>query len=346
MLCSTQVTRCASVETQHAFGPNNAGLRSATRLQEDLKRLHANQCEKKLPQRDKVDAFGIVALVGFSALLGFNQVVIRVVNEGLQPVFFAGLRSFGAVICVWLWFIFRRRSVGLSRKDLLPGLLIGAFFAAEFLFLFNALDLTTVTRVSVIFYTMPVWMALFAHFLIPGETITRAKAFGQICAFGGVVIAIMWRGGANGEASVLGDILALISAFCWAGIALVARTGLKDVAADRQLMWQLLVSAPILLLAAPFFGPLVRDLQPIHLWGLAFQIVVIASFGFALWLWLLSIYPAASVAAFSFLSPIFGVFFGWAFLGERLGLPIMVALALVAFGLFLINRPSQVPQKV
>ena len=79
-------------------------------------------------------------------------------------------------------------------------------------------------------------------------------------------------------------------------VALIARTGLKHTAAERQLMWQVLVSAPILLLAAPFFGPLVRDLQPIHLWGLAFQIVIIASFGYALWLWLLSIYPAASVA--------------------------------------------------
>ena len=305
-----------------------------------------NDTRKKLTPRDRVDAFGAVALIGFSALLGFNQVVIRVVNEGLQPVFFAGLRSFGAVFCIWLWFVLRRRSVGLERKDLGPGLLIGLFFAAEFLLLFNALDLTTVTRVSVIFYTMPVWMALFAHFLIPGETLTRIKLFGQLSAFGGVVIAILWRGDGSGEASLLGDMLALASAFCWAGIALIARTGLKHTAADRQLMWQILVSAPILLLAAPFFGPLVRDLQPIHLWGLAFQIVIIASFGYALWLWLLSIYPAASVAAFSFLSPIFGVFFGWAFLDEKLGAPILVALGMVAFGLYLINRPAQVPQKV
>ena len=99
-------------------------------------------------------------------------------------------------------------------------------------------------------------------------------------------------------------------------------------------------------LAAPFFGEFIRDLQPIHLWGLAFQIVVIVTLGFAFWLWLLSIYPAASVAAFSFLSPVFGVFFGWWLLGETIGLPILAALLLVAGGLVLINRPGQVPQKV
>ncbi len=298
-----------------------------------------------MADRDRIDATGAIVLIGFSALLGFNQVVIRVVNEGLQPVFFAGLRSTGAVFCLWLWFIARGRSLGLLRKDLAPGLLIGSIFAVEFIFLFNALDLTTVTRVSVILYSMPVWLALMAHFLIPGERITPMKAAGQGLAFAGVAIAIIWRGG-GGEASLLGDLLALLAAFCWAGIALVARTGLKAVAPDRQLMWQVLVSAPILLVAALFFGPLIRDIQPIHLWGLAFQIVVIVTFGFALWLWFLSVYPPASVAAFGFLAPVFGVFFGWLFLGEALGLPVLVALVLVSVGLVLINRPVQVPQKV
>ncbi|MBT8460284.1 MAG: DMT family transporter [Boseongicola sp.] len=295
--------------------------------------------------RERIDTTGALALIGFSALLGFNQVVIRVVNDGLQPVFFAGLRSVGAIFCIWLWFAIRKRSLGLKREDLKPGLLIGAFFAAEFILLFNALDLTTVTRVSVIFYSMPLWLALMAHFFIPGERITVPKAIGQALAFVGVAIAIIWRSG-GGEASLVGDLLALFAALCWAGIAMIARTGLKDVASDRQLVWQVFVSAPILMLAAPLFGPLIRDLQPIHLWGLLFQIVAVVTFGFALWLWLLSVYPAASVAAFSFLTPVFGVFFGWIFLNETLGLPVIVALVLVSLGLILINRPVHVPQKV
>lgn len=292
----------------------------------------------KMERKARIDAFGAVALVGFSALLGFNQVVIRVVNDGLQPVFFAGLRSLGAVFCLWLWFVIRSRPLDLKRQDLGPGVLIGIFFALEFILLFTALDLTTVSRASVIFYTMPLWLALIAHIMLPGERITPTKAMGQALAFSGAAIAIFWRSG-EGEATLLGDLLALGAAFGWAGITMVARTGLKDVAPDRQLMWQVAVSAPILFLVAPLFGPFVRDLEVIHLWGLGFQIIVIVTFGFAAWLWLLSIYPAPSVAAFSFLSPVFGVLSGWIFLGEALGAPILLALALVAAGLILINRP-------
>ena len=298
-----------------------------------------------MPQKDQIDATGALALISMSALFGFNQVVIQLVNAGLQPVFFAGLRSAGAILCLALLFLLRGRALGLRRADLPAGILIGALFAGEFILIFTALDLTTVSRASVLFYTMPLWLAFLAHFLIPGERITRLKAAGQVLAFAGVAIAIFWRTSA-GEASLVGDVMALMAAVAWAGIAVVAKTGLRGVAPDRQLLWQVTVSAPLLFLAAPLFGPLIRDLQPIHLWGLAFQIVVVVTLGFALWFWLLTIYPAASVAAFSSLSPIFGVPFGWWLLEEKVTLAILLALALVTAGLVLINRPVQVPQKV
>ena len=293
-----------------------------------------------MEKKDHIDSFGAVALIGFSVLLAFNQVVIAVVNEGLQPVFFAGVRSLGAVFCMWLWFLLRRRPLGLERKDLFYGSLMGSLFAFEFILLFIALDLTTVSRTSILFYTMPLWLALMAHVFIPGQKITPTKAAGLALAFSGMVVAILWRQGA-GEASILGDILAVAAALGWAGLAFIARTGLKGVAPDRQLFWQVLVSTPILLVAAFAFGPFIRDLQPIHLWGLAFQIVIMVTAGFSFWLWLLSIYPPASVAAYSFLAPVFGVLLGWWLLDEPLGAPIIVALLLVCAGLVLINRPAR-----
>lgn len=298
-----------------------------------------------MARKDHMDAFGATSLIGFSALLAFNQVVIKLVNTGLQPVFFVGLRSLGAVFCIWLWMRLRGRQVRIAPGTAWAGLLIGLVFSGEFLSLFMALDLTTVSRTSVIFYSMPVWLALAAHFLLPGERITPLKATGLTLAFAGVAWAILDRGGAaGGQASLAGDLFALAAAFGWAGITLCARaTALNRVAPEMQLMWQVAVSAPILLLAAPLFGPLVRDLQPIHLWGLAFQIVVIVSFGFNFWLWLLSIYPAAGVASFSFLSPVFGVGFGWWLLDEHVGASIWGALVLVAIGLVLINRKPRAP---
>ena len=49
-----------------------------------------------MQRKPGLDAVGAVALTGVGILFGLNNVVIKVVNEGLQPVFFAGLRSAGA----------------------------------------------------------------------------------------------------------------------------------------------------------------------------------------------------------------------------------------------------------
>lgn len=296
-----------------------------------------------MERKEHMDAFGASALIAFALLLAFNQVVIKVVNEGLQPAFFAGIRSLGGALCVWVWIKFRGRRLDFQPGTIVPGIILGFIFAVEFLALFYALDYTTVTRTSVIFYSMPVWLALFAHFLIPGDRIHPAKAVGLLFAFGGVAWAIVDRGaGTSGTASWAGDIAALIGALGWAGIALMARLSpLARVRPEMQNFWQLAVSAPILVLVAPLLGPLIREFEPIHIWGLAFQIVIMVSAGFLFWLWLLTIYPASSVASFSFLSPIFGVLLGWWMLGEEVGISILMSGLLVAAGIFLINRPPK-----
>jgi len=303
-----------------------------------------------MDKRDRIDAFGAASLIGFSMLLAGNQVVIKLVNEGLQPVFFAAIRSIGsaALVAGWIWA--RGGSVAIARRYWGPALAMGAAFAVEFICLFMALDLTTVTRSSVIFYTMPVWLSLAAHFVLPEDRITPLKAVGLVLAFAGCAIAIVFRGGegglqsAGGWRGLVGDLCALGGAWGWAGLVLIARgTRLREVPPVVQHFYQLLISAPFLLFAALFFGPAIRDFAPVHLWGVAFQIVLIAGFGFMFWLWLISIYPASGVASFSFLSPIFGILAGWLLLGEPIGPALILAGALVAVGLILINRRVRPP---
>lgn len=294
-----------------------------------------------MSRKERLDAFGVSALFGVTLLLAFNQILVKWVNEGLQPVFFAGARSALAILFVGAWLWWRGRPPVLQRDHVLPGLLIGTVFALEFLCLFLALDLTAVSRASVIFYSMPVWFALMAHFVLPGERITRLRGVGLVLAFAGTSLAILSRSGVGGFSggSLAGDLLALGGAFCWAATAMVARSSsLRDAGAEMQLFWMVLVSAPLLLLVAPLFGPLIRDLQPLHLVGLVFQSSIVVAVGFIGWLWLLSVYPAATVASFSFLTPVLAIFLGWMFLGESVTPALLASALLVGAGIVLINR--------
>lgn len=291
-------------------------------------------------RKDRLDGMGLAMLLGVQGVLALNQVIIKLVNAGLQPVFFAGLRSLLAIGFVWAWLAWRGRPPRLRRATLGAGLLIGTLFAAEFLFLFLALDLTSVGRSALIMYSMPVWYAILAHFGL-GERITRTKAAGLALAFAGCASAILSRPD-TGEASLTGDLCALGAAWGWALTAFIARRPvMRAEGPEMQLFWMVLVSAPILLLAAPFFGPLIRDLQAGHILGLLFQSSVVVAGGFIAWLWLLSVYPGATVAAFSFLTPVLAVGLGALVFGETVTGSILLAVILVAAGIVLINRPPR-----
>ncbi len=288
-------------------------------------------------ERRDIDLAGAAALTLFAVILGFNQVVIKITAGGIGPVFQAGLRSAFAILLVLGWMRWFRIPVAVPARVVPWGLLSGLFFALEFLCLFLALDITAVSRVSIILYSMPVWLALAGHFLLPGERLSGLRWIGLGLAMTGVVLALATRSG--GEARLLGDLLALAAAWFWAGIALSVRlTPFREARPEQQLLFQLVVSAVFLLVAAPLFGPLLRAPTALHVAGMAFQIIFVGGFGFLFWLKVMAIYKANGVASFSFLSPVLAVVFGWLILGEQIELQVWVALVMVAVGIVLINR--------
>lgn len=291
-------------------------------------------------RKDALDLPGFAGLLLFTVVLAGNQLVMKTTSTGLSPVFQAGLRSLFACLVILVWMMARRISFGSLRRDLWPGIAMGTAFTLEFIGLYNALDMTTVARASIIFYTMPMHLSLAAHFLIPGERLTPVKVVGLIFAFLGVVIVLADRPG--GEASLMGDLLAWMGAVGWAAIALTVRiTRISEAPPEAQQLWQLSFSAVALLLVAPLFGPLVRDFGAEHVWLMGYQVFLVASFGFLGWFYLMKRYPASTVASFSFLTPVLAVFMGWAILGEELHLSVLLALAFVSTGILLINRKAR-----
>ena len=71
-------------------------------------------------RKDRLDGIGVLALVGVTLLLAANQIMVKFVNHGLQPVFFAGLRSLLGTLFVWLWLWARGRPAVLRALPRLP----------------------------------------------------------------------------------------------------------------------------------------------------------------------------------------------------------------------------------
>ena len=294
-----------------------------------------------MEKKNKIDAFGAVALISFSLLLGINHVVIKIVNVGLNPIFFAGIRSFIAFLFIIIWMKFTRKQIVFNKKNLIICLIAGLVFALEFLFLFLALDFTSVSRNSIIYYSMPLWLTILLFFTKNKEKLSFIKLLGLILAFSGVVISVSKNdsGLIINSSSLFGDFLAFLAALFWALLIIIAKnSNFNKEIPEMQLLWMVMVSGPILICFSFFIENPIRDFQIIHIWGLLFQSIVVVAGGFLFWLWLLSKYPASGVASFSFLTPIFTIFFGWLILSEVMTPDFIFAAFLVITGLILINK--------
>ena len=291
-----------------------------------------------------MDAFGATFLIGFSILLGLNQALVKLVNEGLSPLMQGGLRSVFAFVIVLAWALYARKSMSLRDGTATWGLITGVFFAVEFACIFAALDLTTVARASLFFYTMPLFTAIAAHFMFPEERLTSARVAGLVVAFAGVGLALFDAESQAAPGAWRGDLLAIVGAIAWAGIGLTVRaTKLVEVAPEQVLLYQLAVSGVALTAAAVATGDTVRDMTPALSAIFAFQVITVASVGFLVWVWMISIYPVSNLASFSLISPISGIFFGWLMFDDPMSWRFVAAVVCVTGGLVLINRPSAKP---
>ena len=137
----------------------------------------------------------------------------------------------------------------------------------------------------------------------------------------------------------LGDGLALTASLCWAGIALLTRTTrLNENPPETNLLYQLAVSAVLILPLALLFDEPIREPTAVIYAIFAFQVIVIVAIGFVVWFWILSVYPVSNMASFSLLAPVFGIFFGWWIFGDALTGSFLIGLTMVGVGLVLVNR--------
>ncbi|BAE53189.1 DMT family transporter [Paramagnetospirillum magneticum] len=294
------------------------------------------------PQRHThLDALAMALMMGLCALWGLNQVAAKVANAGISPVLQAGLRSAGSVLLLLVWCRFRGVRLFDADGSLAAGLAAGAMFSAEFALIYWGLEFTPASRAVVFLYTAPFVVALCLHWLVPAERLNRMQSLGLIAAFGGILLAFGDNLSLPDGRQMIGDAMLLAAAVMWGGTTVLIRTSrLSSVRPSKTLFYQLGVSALVLPPASLLLGETGIIGQPSTLvWvSLAGQIVVVAFASYLTWFWLISRYPATRLSAFSFLTPLFGMMFGAWLLGERITWGLGGAMALVAAGIWLVNR--------
>lgn len=293
----------------------------------------------------QLDTLAVASLVGCCFLWGLNQVAAKVALPEVPALQQAALRSLGGALLVWAWAAWR--GIRLFERDgTLPGgLVAGLLFAAEFACIFIGLQYTSASRMVVFIYLSPFVVALGMPFIARAERLSTLQLAGLTAAFAGVAWAFAegFTRPAVGERQWLGDSLGVLAGVLWGATTLAIRaTRLTAASAEKTLLYQLAISGVALAVAAGLAGgPLPQRLSPLAWSSLAFQVVVVSFASYLAWFWLIRHYPATRLASFTLLTPVFGLLMGALLLGEPITVRLMVALAAVAAGIVIVNRPPR-----
>jgi len=271
---------------------------------------------------------------------GFNQVAIKLALPEIPPLTQAAFRSTVAAIIVALWARFRGVSLLQTQGTLLPGIIAGALFALEFVLIFRGLLFTAATRASVFVFTAPFFVVIGARWFLPGERFDRMQWIGLLLSFAGIVVAFGVPTPGGDPRELFGDIMLLGAGAAWGATTVIVKgTRLAQAPSEEILLYQLIVSAPVLILCALLAGERMHALpSAIPLGSLLYQTVWVVALTYMLWFALIARYSASRLSVFTFLTPLFGVAAGHFVLGEPLTAGFATAAALVVLGLILVNR--------
>lgn len=142
----------------------------------------------------------------------------------------------------------------------------------------TALLHTTAANVSIIVSAAPIFTAILAHFTTD-EKFHRNTLLGFLVAFSGVVL-VVGNGALILHVSPEGDLLALLSACCWAAYSVMLRRMPSELdpimVTRRTMLWGLITAVPMAIPGGPFsLKPLASPLP-------AFDILFLGLIGSAL----------------------------------------------------------------
>jgi drug/metabolite transporter (DMT)-like permease len=292
-----------------------------------------------------LDPFAVLLMTLVCAIWGGAFVAIKIGLLDLPPVGSAALRFLLTTIVLFFWARATQAPLLYSARDMRVLLLLAALFFYINLMVYVGTARTTSGRATVFFYSQPIFLAALAAFLLPNERLTMRKGWGLFLALAGLVLLFLTKTSTGRAPTLLGDALVLSGAVATAVQNLVMKRTAGRIHPVALIFWSSLISSVLLAGCSWAFEQNASfTFSTRAILSLLYLSLISAAFGFVAFAWLLQRYSATRVTTLVFLAPVFGVAFGWLFLGETLTPVQLVGVLGVCAGVYVVTSSSAQPK--
>jgi drug/metabolite transporter (DMT)-like permease len=288
-----------------------------------------------------------VNLIVISGTWGSSFVFVKLITESMHPFAFAASRGFIAMSALLAWLALRSRtrpaydgpSLASPWKNIGHMVVLGTTNG----WLANVLTATAVSRVdsavvAMLQASVPLMVAVLAHFLFVEEPFRRRQFTGIITGLTGILLIVGPVAVFGGRGSLPGIAAMLLTALSFACGTIygrhIASTNPAALACGQQAC-----GAVIAALISLLFEPRAEWSQPAAVWLLLAIVGVICSaLPTALYLRLLARAPSVPAALVAYLQPVWATLLGWAILGEQVRAVALLGTGIVVVGIVVTTR--------
>lgn len=242
---------------------------------------------------------------------------------------------------VGIWFLGKSKIWSDTWKDEFLFLLLGVFGGSLYFITENtALKYTLASNVSLIVCTAPLFTAIFSHYFLKNERLSRRIINGSLLAFLGMAL-VVFNGHFVLKLNPVGDLLSLSAALCWAFYTIILKqvsTRYNSLFITRKVFFYgLLTIAPVFLFRSLtvsqelLFKPVV--------WGNLLFLGIVASL-ICYYVWNIIIKKLGAVRAtnYIYLNPLATLITSAVIIHEKITVMALIGAFLILAGVFWVEK--------
>jgi len=236
-------------------------------------------------------------------------------------------------------------------------MLSGFLLAVHFATWITSLEFTTVTSSVVLVTTTPIWVAIFSPFTIK-ESISKEVTIGLALALAGTIVIAVGDACMHNAVfscpplaqfvkgqAFIGDMLALVGAWCAAGYVLIGR-GIRSRLSLVPYVFVVYGIAAIFLVSLMFMsGNQVWGFSPATFMWLVLLALIPQLIGHSTINWALGLLPAAYVAVTLLGEPVGSSILAFIFLDESPGLVQGLGAIFIFVGIIVASKPDTISEQ-
>jgi drug/metabolite transporter (DMT)-like permease len=276
----------------------------------------------------------LARLVAVGAIWGASFVFIEIALRDTPPLVIAAGRVSLAALTIGTVLLFLGAPLPRDRSTWRLLTVIGLFNTAlPFLLISWGQKFTTGGESAILMSFGPILALALSHVLTKDDRITPTKSLGMLCGLAGVVVLVYTPAELQPTYGLAGRLAIIGAAASYALSSVLARRVGHLSALSVSAAVTFTATAYMIPIALLIEGPAAVKLSTDSLVSLIYLGVVATGIGFLLRFQIIRYNGASFMSQAGYLVPLFGIFWGWLWLDERLGINALVALALILAGI-------------